>query len=89
MRIIIDGLTTTEVTKLAYYATSSPDKQRVYDPIAAESTKFPLLCEISFDMEHLSVRKYGQYIVLQSALSAIPFEIYIEEDNVIEIRIEP
>jgi hypothetical protein len=88
MRIIIDGLTTTEVTKLAYYGTNSADKQRVYDPVVAESTKFPLLCEISFDMEYLSVRKDGQYIVLQSALSAIPFEIYIKEVDVIEIRIE-
>jgi len=89
MRIVIDGLTPTEVTKLAYYGTNSADKQRVYDPVVAESATFPHLYGISFDMEHLSVRKDGQYIILQSALSAIPFEIYIEADNVIEIRIEP
>ena len=89
MRIIIDGLTPTEVTKLAYYGTNSPYRQRVYDPVVAESATFPHLYGISFDMEHLSVRKNGQYIVLQSTLSIIPFEMYIEEDNVIEIRIEP
>lgn len=89
MRIIIDGLTPTEVTKLAYYGASSPDKQKVYDPIVAESTTFPHLYGISFDMEYLSVRKDGQHIVLQGTLSAIPFEIYIEEDDVVEIRIEP
>lgn len=89
MRIIIDGLTPTEVTKLAYYRASSPDEQRVFDPVVAESATFPHLYGISFDMEHLSVRKDGQYIILQSVLSAIPFEIYIEEDDVIEIRIEP
>lgn len=89
MRIIIDGMTRSEVTDIAeYFGKADQTYSHNYDPLVSESSKYSSLYQISLNMKNLFIKESIDNSITIWNDNARYVSYNIIEDSYIDITIE-